>query len=66
MPRTITRYDWLIPAALVLFALVPVLAGLARLNDLATGTSTPETARFHASPLPVAIHIVAATSPTNS
>ena len=61
MPRTITRSDWIIPTALVLFALVPVLAGMARLNDLATGAPTPETARFHASPLPVAIHIVAAT-----
>ncbi len=61
MPRTATRPDWLIPAALILLALVPMIAGMARLGDLATGTPTPDTARFHASPLPVAIHILSAT-----
>lgn len=59
--HTATRTNWLIPAALVLLALVPVIAGMARLTDLAASTPTPETARFHASPLPVALHILAAT-----
>lgn len=56
-----TRTRWLIPAALVLLALVPAVAGLARLGDLATGTPTLATLRFHAAPLPVALHIVGAT-----
>ena len=56
-----TRTEWLIPAALILLALVPVLAGAVRLTDLATGTPTPATARFHAAPLPVAVHVLAST-----
>lgn len=55
------RTNWLIPAALVALALIPVIAGAARLADLATGTPTPATARFHAAPLPVAIHVLAST-----
>lgn len=58
---TAARTDWIVPAALVGLALVPVIAGMARLNDLATATPTPDTARFHASPLPVVLHIVSAT-----
>jgi hypothetical protein len=54
---THSRPNWRVPAALVILTLVPVIAGLARLNDLATGAPTPDTARFHASPLPVAIHV---------
>lgn len=56
-----SRSEWLIPAALVVLALIPVIAGMARLTDLATGTATPATARFHAAPLPVVIHVLAAT-----
>ena len=52
------RPTWLIPAALTLHALVPVIAGAARLSDLATATPTAETARFHAAPLPVVLHIL--------
>lgn len=55
------RPTWLIPAALTLLALVPVIAGAARLSDLATTTPTAETARFHAAPLPVVLHILGAT-----
>jgi hypothetical protein len=58
---TILRTDWLIPTALVVLALVPVIAGMARLGDLATATPAPETARFHSHPLPVVIHVLAAT-----
>jgi uncharacterized membrane protein len=53
--------DWLIITPLILLSLVPTLAGTARLIDLASGaTITPENARFHAMPLPVVIHILAA------
>jgi uncharacterized membrane protein len=57
---TVLRSEWLIPAALVLMALIPVAAGVARLGDLATGEATAATARFHASPLPVVIHVLSA------
>jgi uncharacterized membrane protein len=61
MPRSSARSTWLIPAALTLLALVPVVAGAARLSDLATAIPTAETARFHAAPLPVVLHILGAT-----
>ena len=61
MPRSPARSPWLIPAALILLALVPVVAGIARLSDLATATPTAETARFHAAQLPVVLHILGAT-----
>ena len=60
-PRSTARANWLIPTALVLLALVPVFAGMARLTDLATSHATVETARFHAMPLPVVLHILSAT-----
>ena len=56
-----SRTEWLVPAALVLLALIPVIAGMAHLTDLATGAATPSTARFHAAPLPVIIHLIAST-----
>jgi Predicted membrane protein (DUF2306)/PepSY-associated TM region len=53
--------DRLIPAALIALALVPSLAGGARLLQLASGADiTPENARFFNSPLPVLLHIPAA------
>lgn len=61
MPPPMTRKDWLVPAGLVLLALVPVIAGAVRLQDLASGASTPASSRFHDNPVPVAIHIVSAT-----
>lgn len=54
------RSDWLISAGLVLLSLVPVAAGASRLVGLATGgPNSIEDARFFASPVPVALHIVA-------
>ena len=51
--------EWLIPALLIALSLVPVLAGAARLSELASGAQvTPDNARFFASPLPVVVHIV--------
>ena len=56
-----TRADWLVPASLVVLALVPAIAGTARLAQLGGGaTVTPENARFFAAPLPVLLHIPAA------
>jgi uncharacterized membrane protein len=53
------RSEWLIPAALIMLSLVPVLAGTARLVQLALGAHITEAnARFFATPLPVVLHIL--------
>jgi uncharacterized membrane protein len=59
MTTTSARPGWLLPTALILFCLVPVLAGGARIGQLSTGAAiTPDNARFFASPVPVVVHIV--------
>ena len=55
----------LIPLALNLLVIIPLIAGVSRLTQLANGASgavviTPANARFFASPLPVILHIVSA------
>lgn len=54
------KAQWPVPTALILLALIPVLAGAARLNVLATGTSGPADSRFVDSPIPVITHIIGA------
>jgi uncharacterized membrane protein len=55
------RSNWLTPAALIALSAVPAIMGTLRLGELAGGaTITTENARFHAAPLPVALHILAA------
>jgi uncharacterized membrane protein len=50
-----------VPAALVGLSLIPVLGGTARFIELAGGAELlPADPRFAASPLPLAVHIVAA------
>jgi uncharacterized membrane protein len=52
---------WTVPALLVVLALVPSVAGVARVVELARGGPiTPGNARFFAMPLPVVLHIVTA------
>jgi len=54
-----SRSGWLVPAALILFSLIPIAAGIFRLTQLAGGAEiTPANARFFASPLPIVLHIV--------
>lgn len=54
--------QWPVPTGLILLSLVPVLAGAARLSQLAGGaTVTAENARFFDMPAPVIIHIIGAT-----
>lgn len=56
------RCGLLVLAGLLALTVVPVLAGTARLVQLATGAPvTPENARFFDSPLPVVVHVVGAT-----
>jgi uncharacterized membrane protein len=61
MTQKTARANWLIPASLILLALVPSIAGVARLADLASGQATAASARFFAAPLPVVLHILGAT-----
>jgi len=59
---TSRRNPWPVPTGLIALSLVPVVAGGARLSQLAGGAPvTHENARFFAMPAPVIIHIVGAT-----
>jgi hypothetical protein len=50
-----------VPAALITLSVVPAVAGIVRLAELAGGaTVTAENARFFVAPLPVVLHIPAA------
>lgn len=52
---------WRLPVALVALSAIPLVAGTARLVELAGGPEViPTDARFTASPLPVVVHIVGA------
>ena len=54
--------SWRLPTSLLLLSLVPLTAGAVRLAGLAGGgITTPENARFMATPGPVVLHIVSAT-----
>ncbi|WP_434444224.1 DUF2306 domain-containing protein [Lentzea sp. E54] len=54
-----SKYDKLVPAAIILFSVVPVLGGALRLTELGGGAEiTPDNARFFASPVPVVVHAV--------
>ncbi|MFJ5991731.1 DUF2306 domain-containing protein [Lentzea sp. NPDC092896] len=54
-----TKWDRLIPAAIIVFSVIPVLGGALRLGELGGGAEiTPDNARFFASPVPVVIHAV--------
>lgn len=54
--------DWLVPAGLIALSLIPAIAGLVRLADVASAVEVPaNNARFLASPLPVVLHVLAAT-----
>jgi uncharacterized membrane protein YozB (DUF420 family) len=56
------RREWLVPAGLLLLALVPALGGAARATELASDpVLTAENARFVTQPLPVLLHIVCVT-----
>ncbi len=57
-----TRPQWLVPTALILLTLIPILAGAHRMTELTSGaTETLQNARFLDSPVPVVIHIVSVT-----
>ncbi|MGW6441544.1 DUF2306 domain-containing protein [Lentzea sp. NPDC055074] len=53
-----SKSDKLIPAAIILLSVVPVLGGVFRLTELGGAEITPDNARFFASPVPVVVHAV--------
>jgi hypothetical protein len=54
--------DLKIPALLLALSIVPVLGGVARLGSLSAGASAAaDDARFFAAPVPLLIHVIAAT-----
>lgn len=55
------RSDWPVIVALIALSIVPFVAGIARLVDLASESEiTAENARFFAAPAPIVLHIIAA------
>ena len=52
---------WRIPIALVVFSLVPLIGGVLRLSSIASHSHAAADARFVSSPLPIVLHIIAAT-----
>ena len=59
---TFKRAEWLIISGLFTLAFIPVVAGMVRLTQLASGCPvTPGNARFVDAPLPVVIHIISVT-----
>lgn len=59
---TRSKADALLPAGLIALSLIPVGAGTVRLVELARGGEiTAANARFFAAPVPVVLHVVAAT-----
>jgi uncharacterized membrane protein len=55
------KTPWLTPAGLLLLCVVPILAGLVRMSEIASGLATPDNIRFLAQPLPGTLHIFAVT-----
>ncbi|MHA7282777.1 DUF2306 domain-containing protein [Arthrobacter sp. TMS2-4] len=56
------RRTWLVPAGLIVLGLIPMLAGAARLTELAGAPEvTEQNARFVEFPVPVVLHILGAT-----
>lgn len=58
----LTKGDFKVPALLLALSVVPILGGAARLKSVADGAAVgADDARFFAAPIPVVIHVVAAT-----
>jgi len=61
IPAKKAQISWWVPVGLILLSIIPLIFGIVRLNELASGAEiTPANARFFASPSPVIIHIISA------
>jgi uncharacterized membrane protein YozB (DUF420 family) len=49
---------WLIPAGLILLGVLPLIGGVMRLTELASGEVTAGNLRFFAAPLPIVLHVI--------
>jgi len=56
----LTPADFKVPALLLALSLVPILGGIVRLHSLYEGSVSAEDARFSAAPIPIVIHVIAA------
>jgi hypothetical protein len=60
--KKLTMSDWKVPGLLLVLSLVPTLGGIARFANMSGAAAvTPENARFVAAPVPIIIHVIAAT-----
>ena len=57
----LTKSDWKIPVLLLTLSMAPLLGGISRLTDMSANTITHDNARFIVSPVPIIMHVVAAT-----
>jgi len=56
------KRQWLVPIGLVVWSLVPIVAGAFRMTELVGGADiTPANEKFFASPVPIVAHIVSVT-----
>lgn len=55
----LVKRDFLVPMLLVALSAIPMLGGIARLVSLSS-QGTAENARFHAAPVPIVLHFLAA------
>ena len=56
--KNLQKKDWLVPAGLILLCVIPMIAGVVRLGQIAEGVTTPDNARFLAMPMPAVLHII--------
>lgn len=55
------KMDGVVIVGLLLLSSIPIVAGMVRMGQVFNGAMTAENARFHLSPIPVVMHIIAAT-----
>lgn len=62
MTRKLTKADFKVPALLLALSVVPALGGVVRFMSMSGNTPvTPDNARFVHAPVPIIIHVIAAT-----
>lgn len=57
----VTKGDWFVILGLILLSVIPIIGGILRIDQLIRGPVTMDNSRFHASPIPVVMHIISVT-----